>query len=428
MTAPDAAHSRHGEPAALSHLRVLDLTGPGAQYCGRLMADLGADVVKVEPPEGDSTRRLRPYVGHEPGPERGIRFLSLNANKRSVALDLREETGRRRFDRAGPGGGHPGGRRLGVRAGRPRPGIRRAQPRQSAPGVRDHYAFRPQRPVQQLPVRRADSPGRRRSDVRLRRPRRPAGDGAVFPRAPARGAARRLRGAGRRSPPRRHGTRPAHRGVRPGGARQHPRLLRALLLRRADQPPAGRQPHHRAHQHLPHQRRLHLHAAHLPPPPGRPVRVAGQPRAGGRPVEGRGVPAAERRRAERPDLRVQQGLHQDGLRRGGAAAAHPNRAPHDHPRPDAGRPPRAPQIPGGRGASRRGQVPDPERRLPHGRKPLAAVPSAAAAGTAHRRGPFRVGGVFSRAARRRRWRKRDAAPARAAPGCLRATASPILSF
>ena len=97
MTAPDTAHSRHGEPAALSHLRVLDLTGPGAQYCGRLMADLGADVVKVEPPEGGSARHLRPYVGHEPGPERGIRFLSLNVNKRSVALDLREETGRERF-------------------------------------------------------------------------------------------------------------------------------------------------------------------------------------------------------------------------------------------------------------------------------------------------------------------------------------------
>ena len=97
MTAPDAAHSRLGEPAALSHLRVLDLTGAGAQYCGRLMADLGADVVKVEPPEGGSARHLRPYVGHEPGPERGIRFLSLNVNKRSVALDLREETGRARF-------------------------------------------------------------------------------------------------------------------------------------------------------------------------------------------------------------------------------------------------------------------------------------------------------------------------------------------
>ena len=97
MTAPNEAHSRRGEPAALSHLRVLDLTGPGAQYCGRLMADLGADVVKVEPPEGGSARHLRPYVGQEPGPERGIRFLSLNVNKRSVALDLGDEADRRRF-------------------------------------------------------------------------------------------------------------------------------------------------------------------------------------------------------------------------------------------------------------------------------------------------------------------------------------------
>ncbi len=83
--------------AALSHLRVLDLTGPGAQYCGRLMADLGADVVKVEPPKGDAARHLRPFAKNEPGPERSIPFLPLNVNKRSVALDLRDETDRRRF-------------------------------------------------------------------------------------------------------------------------------------------------------------------------------------------------------------------------------------------------------------------------------------------------------------------------------------------
>ena len=99
MTAADAAHSGRGEPAApvsstgqaLSHLRVLDLTGAGSQYCGRLMADLGADVVKVEPPEGEATRERRPFVGREPGEERGIPFLSLNVNKRSVALDLDSE-------------------------------------------------------------------------------------------------------------------------------------------------------------------------------------------------------------------------------------------------------------------------------------------------------------------------------------------------
>ncbi len=106
MTAADAAHSGQGEPEALvssarqalSHLRVLDLTGAGSQYCGRLMADLGADVVKVEPPEGEATRRMCPFVGNEPGEERGIPFLSLNVNKRSVALDLGEEDGRRRFE------------------------------------------------------------------------------------------------------------------------------------------------------------------------------------------------------------------------------------------------------------------------------------------------------------------------------------------
>ena len=106
MTAADAAHSRRGEPAApvsstgqaLSHLRVLDLTGAGSQYCGRLMADLGADVVKVEPPGGDAARHLRPFANGEAGVERGIKFLSLNANKRSVALDLDSEADRRRFE------------------------------------------------------------------------------------------------------------------------------------------------------------------------------------------------------------------------------------------------------------------------------------------------------------------------------------------
>ena len=82
---------------ALAHLRVLDLTGSGSQYCGRLMADMGADVVKVEPPEGDSARHLRPYAGDESGHERGINFLSLNLNKRSVALDLEDESDREGF-------------------------------------------------------------------------------------------------------------------------------------------------------------------------------------------------------------------------------------------------------------------------------------------------------------------------------------------
>ena len=265
-------------------------------------------MVKVEPPEGESTRWMRPFVGSEPGEERGIPFLSLNVNKRSVALDLGEEDGQAALRGACAGGGHPGGRRLGVRAGRAGAGIRRAEPREPGAGVRDDNAVRAEWSVQRLPFGRADSAGGRRADVRLRRSRRAARDGAVFARASARGAARGVRGAGGDPAPDGYGARAAHRGVRPGGAGQHPGLLRAVRVGRADQPQAGGQSHHRADEHVPHQRRVHLHAADVSAARGRAVRVAGQSHPGGRPVEGRGVPAAERGRAERHHLGVQPGL------------------------------------------------------------------------------------------------------------------------
>ena len=76
--------------SALSHLKVLDLTthlsGP---YCAMLLADHGADVVKVERPDGgDDMRRTPPYVAGESAP-----FMLWNRNKRSLALDLKSETG-----------------------------------------------------------------------------------------------------------------------------------------------------------------------------------------------------------------------------------------------------------------------------------------------------------------------------------------------
>ncbi|MCC6236471.1 MAG: CoA transferase, partial [Dehalococcoidia bacterium] len=74
---------------------VIDLTwytsGP---FCTRLLADYGADVVKVEPPGGDPARMLAPFYKDEPGLERSGLFLFLNTNKRSVVLDLRTEEGR----------------------------------------------------------------------------------------------------------------------------------------------------------------------------------------------------------------------------------------------------------------------------------------------------------------------------------------------
>ncbi len=76
---------------ALSGLKVLDFThyvaGP---YCTKLLADYGADVIKVErPPDGDGSRRMGPYPGDEPHPEKSAQFLHLNTNKRGIAVDLK---------------------------------------------------------------------------------------------------------------------------------------------------------------------------------------------------------------------------------------------------------------------------------------------------------------------------------------------------
>ncbi|MCC6472502.1 MAG: CoA transferase [Burkholderiales bacterium] len=89
-----------GDPAgdgALAGLRVLDLghqiAGP---YCARLLADQGAEVIKVERPgTGDVSRAMGPYAGGEPHPEKSLTFLYLNYNKRSLTLDLKKAEGRR---------------------------------------------------------------------------------------------------------------------------------------------------------------------------------------------------------------------------------------------------------------------------------------------------------------------------------------------
>ena len=81
---------------ALDDVVVLDLAqhiaGP---YATRLLADLGADVIKVEPSRGDLSRQLGPFARDEPHPEKSGLFFYLNCNKRSVVLDLKTEAGRR---------------------------------------------------------------------------------------------------------------------------------------------------------------------------------------------------------------------------------------------------------------------------------------------------------------------------------------------
>ena len=82
---------------ALRGLRILDLADRSAALGGRILADLGAEVILVEPPHGNSIRGLRPFLDEVPGPERSFAHLYLNANKRSVVLDIDDAEDRRRF-------------------------------------------------------------------------------------------------------------------------------------------------------------------------------------------------------------------------------------------------------------------------------------------------------------------------------------------
>ncbi len=90
-------HDREGD-LALAGVRIVDATeGIAGPYATLLLAGLGADVVKVEPPEGDPARDLPPFVGARSGTERGLTFLHLNRGSRSVTLDAGAEAGRRAF-------------------------------------------------------------------------------------------------------------------------------------------------------------------------------------------------------------------------------------------------------------------------------------------------------------------------------------------
>ena len=70
--------------------RVVDLTDERGQLCGKLLADLGAEVVLVEPPGGSSSRRVGPFAGDEPGPDRSLFHWAYNRGKRSVVADLHD--------------------------------------------------------------------------------------------------------------------------------------------------------------------------------------------------------------------------------------------------------------------------------------------------------------------------------------------------
>ncbi|MFC7049894.1 CaiB/BaiF CoA transferase family protein [Emcibacter nanhaiensis] len=80
---------------ALNTYRVLELAeNVSGEYCGKLLADFGADVIKIERPgSGSPTRNMGPFAGGEAGTEKSGLFAYLNTNKKSVALDLSREEG-----------------------------------------------------------------------------------------------------------------------------------------------------------------------------------------------------------------------------------------------------------------------------------------------------------------------------------------------
>lgn len=89
--------SNESGEAALADLRVLDLTGPIGVYCGKLLADLGATVVKVEPPRGDGMRGRGPFYADDPRPELSLYWWHFNTSKRGITLDLEAAAGRSLF-------------------------------------------------------------------------------------------------------------------------------------------------------------------------------------------------------------------------------------------------------------------------------------------------------------------------------------------
>jgi crotonobetainyl-CoA:carnitine CoA-transferase CaiB-like acyl-CoA transferase len=87
------------EPGPLAGLRVLELADEKGQFCGKLLGDLGADVVKIEPPLGEATRRVGPFLDDVPHQDRSLSFWYYNTSKRGVTLNLRIEDGRQLFRR-----------------------------------------------------------------------------------------------------------------------------------------------------------------------------------------------------------------------------------------------------------------------------------------------------------------------------------------
>lgn len=81
----------------LSPYRVLDLTDEKGLLCGKILGDLGADVIKIERPGGDPSRNIGPFYNDEPHPEKSLHWFAHNTSKRGITLDIESADGREIF-------------------------------------------------------------------------------------------------------------------------------------------------------------------------------------------------------------------------------------------------------------------------------------------------------------------------------------------
>ena len=90
-----ASEPESGLAHPFAGLKVVELAeDPGGEFAGRLLAEMGAELIKVEPPDGSPTRQVGPWAGGEAGPDTSLNFWFYNSNKKSVVLDVRGAGGR----------------------------------------------------------------------------------------------------------------------------------------------------------------------------------------------------------------------------------------------------------------------------------------------------------------------------------------------
>ncbi len=86
--------SQKSRDLPLSPYKVLDLTDEKGYFCGKVLADLGADVIKIEPPCGDPGRNNGPFYHDIPDKNKSLSFFAFNTNKRSITLNIETSDGR----------------------------------------------------------------------------------------------------------------------------------------------------------------------------------------------------------------------------------------------------------------------------------------------------------------------------------------------